>query len=44
MTRPVAGGPGRGPVRAEGPWDLSFLRVGALAAGSVTVYAAPPAH
>jgi hypothetical protein len=31
----------RTPVRSDAPWDLSFLRVGALAAAAVTVVAAP---
>jgi hypothetical protein len=29
------------PARSDAPWDLSFLRVGALAAAAVTVVAAP---
>jgi hypothetical protein len=41
VSAPAAGGTGRGPVRAEGPWDLSFLRVGALTAAAVTAVAAP---
>jgi hypothetical protein len=28
-------------ARTQAPWDLSFLRVGALAAGAVTAVAAP---
>jgi hypothetical protein len=36
MTGPAAGRP-----RSDAPWDLSFLRVGALAAAGATAVAAP---
>jgi hypothetical protein len=36
----TAASPGGRP-RSDAPWDLSFLRVGALAAAAVTVVAAP---
>lgn len=38
MTRPSAR---PAPRSAAGPWDLSFLRVGALVTGAVTVIAVP---
>lgn len=37
----TAGTPGTAPARSAAPWDLSFLRVGALAAAAVTAVAAP---
>lgn len=40
MPRPA---PARGPDGASAPWDLSFLRVGGLAAAAVTAVAAPVA-
>jgi hypothetical protein len=35
--------PGTRPPRSDAPWDLSFLRVGALAAGAAAAVAAPVA-
>jgi hypothetical protein len=36
-------GTGQRPPRSRAPWDLGFLRVGALAAGAVAAVAAPVA-
>ncbi|MCV2488762.1 hypothetical protein OF117_05255 [Geodermatophilus sp. YIM 151500] len=44
MTAPPRPGrprPGQPPPRSDAPWDLSFLRVGALATAAVTAVAAP---
>ncbi len=38
MTQPAAR---RGPRSAAGPWDLSFLRVGALVTGGLAAVAVP---
>jgi len=40
MTAPTRR-PASPPVRSDAPWDLSFLRVGSLAAAVVTAVAAP---
>jgi hypothetical protein len=36
-------GPGRAPARSDAPWDISFLRVGALATAGGAAVAAPVA-
>ena len=45
MTASATGRPGSaGAPRSDAPWDVSFLRVGALATAAVTAVAAPVAR